>query len=63
MTLEQKHLYEPDDRPMRIETTPAVKTAETYVLQHFVKASHTEELRSKRKREKKKSMQEKRNRK
>ena len=47
MTLEQKHLYEPDDRPMRIETTPAVKTTETYVLQHFVKVSHTEELRSK----------------
>ena len=32
---------------MRIETTPAVKTTETYVLQHFVKVSHTEELRSK----------------
>ena len=47
MTLEQKHLYEPDNRPMRIETTPAVKTTETYVLQHFVKVSHTEELRSK----------------
>ena len=32
---------------MRIETTPVVKTTETYVLQHFVKVSHTEELRSK----------------
>ena len=32
---------------MQIETTPAVKTTETYVLQHFVKVSHTEELRSK----------------
>ena len=34
---------------MQTDTTPAVKTTESYVLQHFVKVSHTEELQSKEK--------------